>query len=125
VWHIGAKLTVKLGGYARQQILFGKFDESDGLLTGDGREGSQEIVQGRVALDMVNEGLNGNTGSCETGFAAHAIRIEPDDFIKLGFLFHCHEFKLIEIAVTRKENAGQVCREGYSLRLAPGASILT
>jgi hypothetical protein len=34
---------------------------------------------------VVNKGLDRNACSFETGFAAHAVGIDPDDFIKLSF----------------------------------------
>ena len=48
---------------------------------------------------MVNEGLDGNAGSLETGFAAHPLRIDPDKFIKLGLLFRGHGFRVRESAL--------------------------
>jgi hypothetical protein len=92
-----------LGGYARKQVLFGKIDEAYGLFTRDGGEGFQEIVQGRVALDMIDKGLDRNPGSPETGLAAHAVRIDPDDFIKPGLLLHGHDFTLLETVRSCKE----------------------
>jgi hypothetical protein len=55
---------------------------------------------------MVNESLDRNAGSFEAGFAAHAVRIDPDDFVKLGFLFRCHQPRVRQTADWRKPGFG-------------------
>jgi len=46
---------------------------------------------------MVNEGLDRNAGSFEARLAAHPVRVDPDDFIKLGLLLLGHTLRVLEI----------------------------
>jgi hypothetical protein len=61
---------------------------------------------------MVNEGLDRNAGSFETWLAAHPVKIDPDDFIKLGPLLLRHTVRVLEIGQGRKQkgNAGGISK---------------
>ncbi len=63
----------------------GKPDEPDSLLTSHGRKSVQEILQGGVSFDVVDESLDGNAGSFEARFTAHSIPVDPDDLVELSF----------------------------------------
>jgi hypothetical protein len=89
-----------------RSYLFGKLDETDCLLTTDGREAVEEIVQGLAPPNMIDESLHRNTRPFETGFAAHAVRIDPDDFIKLSFLFWGHDLKFTRNCQDAQGQAG-------------------
>jgi|GEM_PF-1138389 len=52
---------------------------------------------------MVNEGLDRNAGSFEARLAAHPVRVDPDDFIKLGLLLLGHTLRVLEIGQARKQ----------------------
>jgi len=54
---------------------------------------------------MVNEGLDRNAGSLKAWLAAHPVRIDPNDFIKLGLLLLGHTVRVLEIGQGRKRKA--------------------
>ena len=72
----------RLGGYARQEIVLGQLDELNGLLPRDGRESSEEILQGGIAFNMVDQRLNRNARTLKAGCAAQALSVDPHDFIE-------------------------------------------
>jgi hypothetical protein len=61
--------------------LRGEFDEAGGLFAGNGREAFEKFLKGSGAFQMIEQGLDGDTGASEAGGAAQAVRICPDDFV--------------------------------------------
>jgi len=39
---------------------------------------------------VIDQGLDGDTGAAEAGFAAHALGVDPNDFVDGGDLFGVH-----------------------------------
>ncbi len=66
-------------------------------MTRDRRKAFEEIFQGRIPFDVIDECLNRDPCAFETGFAAHSLRIDPNDLVELGSLFNGHAFNLREI----------------------------
>ena len=71
-----------LGGFVDvgEEGCFGEFEEEGCLLAGDGGEVFEELVE----IDVVEEGLDGDAGAAEAGFATNAILVDPDDAVDGG-----------------------------------------
>src|ERR1700736_3377577 len=81
---------IRLGGYARQQVVFRQLDELNRLLPGNGGETFQKLLKCAVAFEVVNQGLDGNTRPLEAGLAAEPVAIDPDEFAQHSLLFVSH-----------------------------------
>ena len=60
---------------------------------------------------MVDEGLDGDAGSSEAGDAAHAVRVEADDFVEGEFLLRSHGMSLVEWIYLGKRVMAQTNRQ--------------
>ena len=56
-------------------------DKLDRLFTSDGGEAFQEVVERRIAFDVIDQRLYRNTGPFEARLTAHPVGIDPDDIV--------------------------------------------
>lgn len=74
--------------------LRGEFDEAGGLFAGDGGEAVEEFFECGICFEMIEQGLDGDSGAAEAGRAAQAIRVDPDDFGEGGVGFGGHRKRI-------------------------------
>ena len=86
-------------------MIFGQFNKSDRLITTDRRKTFQEIVERRIALDMIDQGLNRHASSFETRLAAQPFGIDPDNVVQQGLLLGGHIFNLDDLGGQGKSGA--------------------
>ncbi len=63
----------------REQEVFCFFESSDGRFTRDGRKSLQKVFECFSALQVVEERLDGHSGSAKHGSSAKNVRIFDDD----------------------------------------------
>lgn len=112
-----------LGGYALDQLFLGQFKELYHLTARDRRVVLKKFIDGGSTLDIVEEVLDGNTGSLEARCPAYPFPINPNHFAELGFLICCHISKLRESVQARKREVTRVCRPNHTVAACPHPSV--
>ena len=72
--HQGVSSTSGSGEYGLVEVL----QEADGVTSGDGREVSQEGVEGFAVEDVIYQSADGDSGTAEDGGAAEDVRVYGD-----------------------------------------------
>src|SRR5437762_9974 len=83
-------VTNALGGCALNQLFFRQFQELNDLNARHGWVVVEEFINRGSAFDVVQQVLNGNASSLETGNSTQPFRVHPDDLVKLGSLLQVH-----------------------------------
>jgi hypothetical protein len=61
------------------EALFGFFESGEGGLAGDGGEAIEKVLECFSAFEVVEESLQGHTGTAEDGGSAEDVRVSDDD----------------------------------------------
>ena len=92
--HAHRRERIHLGGYASEQRFFGELDKLNSLFTANRRKPIQKLFERSVSLDVIDQGLHGNTSTAKTRSPAHAAGIGPHNLIQSRLLFRRHNFTL-------------------------------